>query len=129
MDGIKILVVEDNPSIIKFIAANLEARNYEVTTASDGLEALQILEKEIPDLILLDIMMPKVDGFEVCRRVREWSQVPIIMLSALDSTKDKAKCLDYGADDYMTKPFSLNILFARIKAVLRRTQKQNNTSR
>jgi DNA-binding response OmpR family regulator len=122
MKETKILIVDDDPGIRKFVRANLEARDYEVLLAMDGEEGIQILEKELPDLILLDIMMPNIDGFEVCRRVREWSKTPIIMLSARDGEMDKVRCLDCGADDYLTKPFSLNELLSRIKAVLRRAQ-------
>jgi DNA-binding response OmpR family regulator len=117
----RILIVDDDPAIRKFIRANLTARGYEVLLAFDGEEGLRVLETEMPDLILLDIMMPKVDGLEVCRRVREWSKIPIIMLSARAGEMDKVKCLDCGADDYLTKPFSLKELLSRIKAVLRRT--------
>jgi DNA-binding response OmpR family regulator len=117
----KILVVDDDPAIRKFIRANLTARGYEVFLAFDGEEGLRVLETEMPDLILLDIMMPRIDGLEVCRRVREWSKIPIIMLSARAGEMDKVKCLDCGADDYLTKPFSLKELLSRIKAVLRRT--------
>jgi len=118
-----ILVVDDELSIIKFLRANLEAKGYEVLTAMDGTEALQTVEMELPDLVILDIMMPKMDGFEVCRRLREWSQTPIIMLSARGDEKDKVKCLDLGADDYITKPFGASELIARVSAVLRRTEK------
>jgi DNA-binding response OmpR family regulator len=120
-----ILVVDDDPSIRKFIKANLEARDYRVAQAGDGKEAIQIIEEELPDLILLDIMMPQMDGFQVCKVIREWSQIPIIMLSARDSEIDKIKCLDTGADDYLTKPFSLKELLSRINAVLRRSQITN----
>ena len=97
-----ILVVDDELSIIKFLRANLEARGYKVLVAIDGTEAIQTFEMELPDLVILDIMMPRMDGFEVCRRIREWSQVPIIMLSARGDESDKVKCLDLGADDYIT---------------------------
>jgi DNA-binding response OmpR family regulator len=117
-----ILVVDDDPSIRKFVRANLEARDYSVLLAADGDEALQIVEKDLPDLIILDIMMPKIDGFEVCRQIREWSKIPIIMLSARENETDKVRCLDCGADDYLTKPFSLRELLSRINAVLRRTR-------
>ncbi len=117
-----ILVVDDELSIIKFLRANLEARGYEVLTAMDGAKALRTFEIELPDLVILDIMMPKMDGFEVCRRIREWSQVPIMMLSARGDEGDKVKCLDLGADDYITKPFGKNELVARVRAVLRRTE-------
>jgi two-component system KDP operon response regulator KdpE len=88
----------------------------------DGVDALHTIEMELPDLVILDIMMPKIDGFEVCRRLREWSQIPIIMLSARGEEKDKVKCLDLGADDYITKPFGASELIARVRAVLRRTE-------
>ncbi|HEY82458.1 MAG TPA: response regulator transcription factor [Dehalococcoidia bacterium] len=123
----RILVVDDELSIIKFLRANLEARGYEVLTAMDGAQALQVIEMELPDLVILDIMMPKMDGFEVCRRLREWSQIPIIMLSARGDEEDKVKCLNLGADDYITKPFSASELTARVSAVLRRTQKATPT--
>ncbi len=118
----RILVVDDEISIVKFLRANLESKGYEVLAAMNGAEALQTFEMELPDLVILDIMMPKMDGFEVCRRLREWSQVPIIMLSARGDEKDKVKCLDLGADDYITKPFGANELTARVGAVLRRTR-------
>ena len=119
----RILVVDDEPSIIKFLKANLETQNYEVLTAMNGAEALKVFEMELPDLMLLDITMPKMDGFEVCRRLREWSQIPIIMLSARGHEEDKVKCLNLGADDYITKPFGASELIARVQAVLRRTDK------
>jgi len=122
MHKICVLVVDDDISTIKILRANLENKGYKVLTAMDGVEALQSVEMELPDLIILDIMMPKMDGFEVCQRLREWSQIPIIMLSALGNESDKVKCLDVGADDYMTKPFGASELIARVKAVLRRTE-------
>ncbi len=122
MNKTRILVVDDELSIVKFLRANLEANGFEVLAATDGAEALQTFEMELPDLVVLDIMMPKMDGFEVCRRLREWSQVPIIMLSARGDVSDKVKCLDLGADDYITKPFGKGELIARVRAVLRRTE-------
>jgi DNA-binding response OmpR family regulator len=122
----QILIVDDDPAIRKFVKANLEAREYQVLLAVDGDDALKLLDNEMPDLILLDIMMPKLDGFEVCRRLREWSNIPIIMLSAREGETDKVRCLDCGADDYLTKPFSLKELLSRIKAVLRRAQDNGN---
>ncbi len=118
----RILVVDDELSIIKFLRANLEASGYEVLTAADGAEAIQTVEMELPDLMILDITMPKMDGFEVCRRLREWSSIPILMLSARGDERDKVKCLDLGADDYITKPFGASELIARVKAVVRRTE-------
>ena len=122
MSKTRILVVDDEPSIRKFLRANLEAKDYKVLTAVDGAEALRTIEMELPDLMILDIMMPKTDGFEVCRQLREWSQVPIIMLSARGDESDKVKCLDLGADDYITKPLGKDELVARVRAVMRRTE-------
>ena len=124
----RILVVDDEPTIRKFVRANLEARDYEILLASDGSEAISEIEKEMPDLIILDLVMPKMDGFEVCRQVREWSQIPIIILSARDGEMDKVKCLEMGADDYITKPFGVDELMARVKAVIRRIQTSKNSS-
>jgi DNA-binding response OmpR family regulator len=122
----RILVVYDELSIVKFLRANLESRGYEVLTATDGAEALKTIEMELPDLIILDIMMPEMNGFEVCSRLREWSQTPIIMLSARGDVIDKVKCLDLGADDYITKPFGASELIARVRAVIRRTETATN---
>lgn len=118
----RVLIVDDELSIIKFLRANLESSGYQVLTAMNGVEAIQTFEMELPDLVILDIMMPEMDGFEVYRRIREWSQIPIIMLSARGDESDKVKCLDLGADDYITKPFGAKELIARVKAVLRRTE-------
>jgi len=123
----RILVVDDELTIIKFLRANLEARGYEVLAAVNGTEALRTFEMELPDLVILDIMMPEIDGFEVCRRLREWSQIPIIMLSARGDENDKVKCLDLGADDYITKPFGASELIARVRAVMRRTETSGST--
>ena len=117
----RILVVDDEIGIIKFVRARLVAQGYDVLTAMDGDQALQTFEMELPDLIVLDITMPKMDGFEVCSRIREWSQIPVIMLSARSDEMDKVKCLELGADDYITKPFGAKELIARVSAVLRRT--------
>ena len=117
----KILVVDDDAATVKFVTANLEANDYEALSARDGEEALKIIEKKLPDLVILDIMMPKVDGYEVCRRLREWSQIPVIMLSARCDEEDKVKCLNIGADDYLCKPFGLDEMLARVRAVLRRS--------
>jgi two-component system KDP operon response regulator KdpE len=122
MGKTRILVVDDEISIVKFVRAVLKDKGYEVLTATNGAEAVQTLEKELPNLVILDIMMPKMDGFDVCRRLREWSQVPIIMLSARGDEQDKVKCLDLGADDYITKPFGEDELLARVRAMLRRTE-------
>jgi len=115
-----VLIVDDDPAIIKFVRANLEAEDYQTFSAMDGAEALQVIEKELPDLVILDIMMPRMDGFEVCRQLREWSQIPIIMLSARGDEDDKVTCLEIGADDYLTKPFDVHELVMRVRALLRR---------
>lgn len=122
----RILVVDDELNIIKFLRSNLEAGGFEVIAAMDGSLAINTFEKELPDLVILDIMMPKIDGFEVCRRLREWTQTPIIMLSARGDEGDKIKCLDLGADDYITKPFGAGELIARVNAVLRRSEVVGN---
>jgi two-component system KDP operon response regulator KdpE len=122
-----ILVVDDEPGIVRFVRANLEDNGYRVLAAMDGAEALRKIEMELPDLVILDIMMPKMDGFEVCRRLREWSRIPTIMLSARGDETDKVKCLDLGADDYLTKPFGTRELLARVRAVLRRTEATKTT--
>jgi len=116
----KILVVEDDKNIRDVVAYNLMSEGYEVVAAHDGEKALEAFEKENPDLVLLDIMMPKMDGFEVCRRIRKVSQVPIIMQTARAEEVDKVLGLELGADDYVTKPFSVRELLARVKANLRR---------
>ena len=125
MKKTQILVVDDDPAILKLLCTNLKARGYMVSTAVNGEEALVGVESDIIDLIILDIMMPKMDGVEVCRRVREWSDVPIIVLSARGDEKDKVKCLELGADDYLTKPFGIAELIARVKTALR----HSNSSR
>jgi DNA-binding response OmpR family regulator len=124
----RILVADDEPAIRKFVRANLEARDYDTLLVTDGAEALAAIEKEIPDLLILDLMMPKMDGFEVCRRIREWSQIPIIVLSARGGEMDKVRCLEMGADDYITKPFGVDELMARVKAVFRRVQASKETT-
>lgn len=118
----KILVVDDEKPIVDILKLNLQKNGFAVLTAYDGEQALSIVEKESLDLILLDVMLPKMDGFMVCQRVRELSAVPIIMLTAREEEVDKVLGLELGADDYMTKPFSLRELMARVKANLRRTE-------
>lgn len=118
----RILVAEDEEVLRDFIRRNLHARGFEVLEAGNGLEAMALWEREDPHLLILDIMMPRMDGLEVCRRVREHSAVPIIVLTALDDESDKVTALDLGADDYLTKPFGVEELLARVRAVLRRTQ-------
>src|SRR5215469_12639430 len=118
----RILLAEDEVSLRDFVGRNLRARSFEVLEASNGLEAMALWERENPHLLILDIMMPRMDGLEVCRRVREQSATPIIVLTALDSESDKVAALDLGADDYLTKPFGVEELLARVRAVLRRAR-------
>jgi two-component system KDP operon response regulator KdpE len=115
-----ILVVDDEPGILDFIKKNLEMRSFQVSLASNGLEALDLFMRNTFALIVLDVMMPVMDGLEVCRRIRQSSTVPIIVLTALGEESDKITALDLGADDYLTKPFGVGELLARIRAVLRR---------
>jgi two-component system KDP operon response regulator KdpE len=120
----RVLIVDDDIGVVKSVRANLQARDCETLVAMDGEEALQSIARELPDLVILDITMPKMNGLEVCRKVREWSQVPIIMLSAKHDVDEKVRCLNTGADDYITKPFGINELAARVRAVLRRSQER-----
>jgi len=122
MKKTRILVAEDEPRYIWAIQTNLEARNYEVLTASDGQQAVQLAADAQPDLILLDIKMPVMNGYEACQRIREFSTVPIIMITAMASEADKVLGLDLGADDYVIKPFSVPELLARVRAALRRVE-------
>jgi DNA-binding response OmpR family regulator len=116
----KILTVDDEPRFTKLIEANLSAEGYEVLIANDGNTALEIVSKNPPNLILLDVMMPEPNGFEVLSRIREFSNVPVIMLTAKGEEGDRVEGLNRGADDYVVKPFSANELLARVNAVLRR---------
>ena len=117
-----ILTADDDPQLLRLVTRNLQLEGYDVIGASDGLQALTQIEQQEPDLVLLDVMMPKMDGFTVCHRVREFSTVPIIIVTARGQDQDKVRGLDLGADDYLTKPFSIDELLARVRAVLRRTQ-------
>lgn len=116
-----VVVVDDEPRILRFIRAELEADNYRVLTAKDGESGLALLERERPDLVVLDLILPGIDGFEVLRRIRTMSMVPVIVLTAKGNDTYKIRGLDLGADDYMTKPFNPEELAARIRAVLRRS--------
>ena len=116
------LVVEDDPNIVDLIRSNLAVRGFDTVVSTDGVRALQLLETEEPDIVLLDLMLPEVDGFELCRQIRERSSVGIIVVSARGGERDKVTALNMGADDYMTKPFSIEELLARITATLRRTR-------
>ncbi len=115
-----VLVVDDEVNILEMIRRTLQLEGYRVLTAASGEAALIVFDQEIPDLMLLDIMMPGMDGYTVCRRVRQFSQIPIIMVTAKGSDEEKVAGLDAGADDYVTKPFSSQELAARVRAVLRR---------
>ena len=117
-----ILTADDDPQLLRLITRTLQLEGYEVISASDGLQALSLIESKVPDAVLLDVMMPKMDGFTVCQRVREFSLVPIIIVTARGQDQDKIRGLDLGADDYLTKPFSVDELLARVRAVLRRAQ-------
>ena len=117
----KILVVEDERTIADILVFNLEREGYEAASAGDGPTGLRMALETEPDLILLDVMLPEMDGFEVLRQVREKSQVPVIMLTAREEETDKVDALEMGADDYITKPFSMRELMARVKANMRRT--------
>lgn len=123
-----ILIVEDEEPLRRFISRNLSARGFRVFTAGNGLEALAIFEANSPDLIILDVMMPSMDGLETCRRIRQVSTIPIIVLTALGEESDKVKALDQGADDYLTKPFGIEELLARVRAMLRRASWENASS-
>ena len=116
----RILIAEDQETLRASISRNLRARGFEVIEAANGMEALSLWDAEQPQLLILDVMMPRMDGLEVCRRVRERSTVPIIVLTAMDAESDKLAAFDIGADDYLCKPFSVEELLARVRAVLRR---------
>jgi len=116
------MIVEDDNNLLETLKYNLKKENYEVVTASDGIQALEIARREKPDLLILDIMLPGIDGFEVCRILRREMTVPIIMLTAKVEETDKIFGLEVGADDYVTKPFSVRELLARVRAMLRRQQ-------
>ena len=118
----KILVVDDEPLYLRLLKVNLEAEGYEVITAYNGEEALETLSQIKPDLIILDVMMPKLDGITTCIRIRQFSNVPIILLTALGEEQDRVNGLNIGADDYVVKPFSATELVARVRAVLRRVK-------
>jgi len=120
--SIRVLVVDDETAVTDLIGYNLQKAHYEVLTAHDGETALQIAHESAPDLILLDLMLPKVDGLDVCRELRKTSDVPIIMITARGEETDRVIGLELGADDYLCKPFSMRELLARIKAVLRRNK-------
>jgi two-component system KDP operon response regulator KdpE len=117
----RILVVDDEPQVLRSLRSGLSARGYAIETATDGASALIAAADTAPDLIVLDLGLPDLDGVEVCRRLRDWSSLPIIVLSARERESDKIAALDAGADDYLTKPFGMGELLARVRAALRRT--------
>jgi DNA-binding response OmpR family regulator len=121
MSKMQILVVDDEPRYLKLLRYNLETAGYEVITTASGEEALSLVAGKIPDLIILDIRLPGIDGYEVCTRIREFSSVPIIMLTAKGEEREKVQGLRLGADDYITKPFGAEELMARVETVLRRS--------
>lgn len=119
----RILIIDDDLTLLDLLSHSLEKSGYKVLTASNGIDGLQMVYKDRVDLVILDIMMPRMDGWETCRRIREISDVPIIMLTAKDEEADKLQGFEYGVDDYVTKPFSFAELTARVKAILLRTRK------
>jgi DNA-binding response OmpR family regulator len=119
---VRILVVDDEPRYLRLLEANLSTEGYQVFTAMDGEEAVEFFSSNPVDLILLDVMLPRMDGFTACQRIRQYSTVPIIMLTAKGEEHDRVRGLDVGADDYLVKPFSVMELLARVRAVLRRAQ-------
>lgn len=129
MESATILVVDDEPQTVRLLSANLKASGYRVMAASDGLEALKVVNEQPVDLVLLDIGIPGPDGFEVCRRIRETTAVLVIMVSARGRESDKVKALDLGAHDYLTKPFGMGELLARVRAVLRRSSEATNVGK
>ena len=124
--GSKILVVDDDPNVVELVRLYLERDGHEVLIANDGVAGLELAREELPDLIVLDLMMPRMDGMEVCRTLRQRSSVPVVMLTAMVEEDDRLAGLDLGADDYVTKPFSPRELAARVRSVLRRTAKDRD---
>lgn len=128
--GSRILIVEDELQLARLMELELDHEGYQVVVRHNGRDALEALEEEAFDLVLLDIMLPEIDGIEVCRRLRDFSDIPVIMVTAKDAVPDKVEALDTGADDYITKPFAIEELLARIRALLRRKsneEKENTT--
>lgn len=122
MSNERILVVDDDPLILRLVRVHLEKAGYRILTAMNGEDALNLVAAESPDLVVLDLMLPKMDGYEVCRSIREFSLVPVVMLTAKGDQVDKLRGFEMGADDYLTKPFGPPELLARVQAVLRRSQ-------
>ena len=124
-----ILLVEDEPTLSETLRYNLEREGYTVLSAADGVRGLELARREQPDLLILDIMLPRLDGFSVCRILRQESDVPILMLTARQDEVDRIAGLELGADDYVAKPFSLGELLARVRAIMRRSDRQASASR
>src|SRR5437899_10335470 len=124
----KIFVIEDEEGIVHLLKLYLRDAGYDVTAAYDGADGLALHAREHPDLVILDIMLPALDGFEVCRRIRSWSRTPILMLTARGDEEDRIAGLDLGADDYLVKPFSPRELVSRVRAILRRVSGQESGS-
>ena len=123
-----VLVVDDDPALLRTLTLNLRARNYEVETAGDGRSALQIVEERMPDLVLLDLGLPDIDGMSVLQQLRSSAEVPVLVLSARHNSDDKVEALDLGADDYVTKPFGMDELLARIRTALRHARPAAGTA-
>src|SRR5256714_9872197 len=124
----KILIMEDDANIAQLIRLYLEQANFTVLTASDGVAGLELHAREQPDLVILDLMLPALDGMEVCRRIRAWASTPILMLTARQGEEDRIAGLEMGADDYLVKPYSPRELVSRVKAILRRTTSATSTA-
>jgi len=126
MKKTKILIVDDEPHILRALRAGLVAHGYDVVSAADGEEALDRAATELPDAVILDLNLPKLSGLDVCKALREWSPVPILVLSVRDAERDKVTALDLGADDYLTKPFGTDELLARLRVALRHAARESN---
>jgi DNA-binding response OmpR family regulator len=122
LDKLMVLVAEDDPQLVRFVTYHLVLEGYKILSASDGLQAIEQIDLHTPDLVLLDVVLPKLDGFQVCQSVREFSAVPIIFISACGKQQEKVRALELGADDYLRRPFSVDELLARMRALLRRAQ-------
>src|SRR5438105_1945836 len=126
--NMKILIIEDEANIVQVIRLYLEQAGYTVLSASDGIAGLELHAREQPDLVILDLMLPALDGMEVCRRIRAWASTPILMLTARQREEDRIAGLEMGADDYLVKPFSPRELVSRVKAILRRRSPSSTSS-
>src|SRR5207248_7123460 len=128
LNAMKILIIEDDANITQLIRLYLEQANFTVITASDGAAGLELHAREHPDLVILDLMLPALDGMEVCRRIRAWASTPILMLTARHGEEDRIAGLEMGADDYLVKPFSPREVVSRVKAILRRSSPSSTSS-